>query len=224
VIDPDLHDLPSLRQWGEELREATSRAEAEREQSRRRRRLPMGRLGIAVAATFLLVPAAVGTRSIWDDPVQRVAPLAPQPTTPAARLAAGNSHGVTWRLGGYDSTGEQRCLQFDTATDSGQGLRGCASPRTAAGLTLMTARRQGVGFVFGTAATTVRSVQVVVPGGGSVRVATIPVAPDVVRRSGMRGTFRTFVAPFPGGFATTGPPAVIGYDAAGRVVGQRGTR
>jgi hypothetical protein len=225
VIEPDLRDLPGLRQWGDDLREATSRAEDERERVRRRRRLPVRRLGIAVAAMFLLVPGAVATRSIWDDPVQRVAPLAPQPSTPAVRLAEGTSEGVTWRLGGYDGARGRQCLQFNTSADGGAGgARACTVPRTPAGLTLATAGLPGVGFVYGAAAAGVRSVEVVVPGGRRARVQTTGIAPEVVRRSGMRGAFRVFVAPFAGSFPTTSPPTVIGYDAAGSVVGERGPR
>jgi hypothetical protein len=225
VNGPDLRDLPGLRQWGDELREATGRAEDERRRARGRRRWPVRRLGVAVVAMFVLVPGAVATRSIWDNPVQRVAPLAPQPATPAVRLTAGRSSDVTWRLGGYDGPAGQRCLQFDT-TQGGRtaGRHGCAEPRTRAGLTLATAGAEGIGFVFGTAADGVRSVEVAVAGGRRVRVATVGVSPEAVRRSGMRGTFRAFVAPFRGGFPTTGPPTVVGYDAAGRTVGERGAR
>jgi hypothetical protein len=183
------------------------------------------RLGVAVAALFVLAPGAVATRSIWDDPVQSGAPLAPRPSTPAVRLAAGTSEDVTWRLGGYDAPRGRRCLQFDTSRDGqADAGHGCAAPRTAAGLTVQTAGAGNVGFVYGTAAAGVRSVAVVVPGGRQVRVSTVAIAPEVMRRSGMRGTFGVFVAPFRGGVPTTGPPTATGYDAGGRVVGRRGPR
>jgi hypothetical protein len=222
VIDPDLRDLPGLCQWGDELREATSRVEEERGRRRQRRGLPVGRLGIAVAATFLLVPGAVATRSIWDDPVQRVAPLSPAPSTPAVRLAQGHDAGLTWRVGGYEGGAAQRCLRFEVlhaGAAPGQ-IAGCPTPRTRAGITVQISNLPGVGFVFGTTASTVTSVDIVVGGGGRVRVATASVPSDVVRRSRMRGAFRVFVATFRNGVSTAQMPEVTGRDAGGRVVGR----
>jgi hypothetical protein len=225
VIDPDLRDLPGLRQWGDELRAATSRAEEQRDRPRTRRRIPLRRLGVALAAMFLLVPGAVATRSIWDNPVERVAPLAPQPSTPAVRLAEGRTSDVAWRVGGYDGDGGQRCLQLDeetTTTRRPQG--GCGLAQTPAHLTVAIATLSDIRFVIGTVATEVASVEVVVAGGRRVRVDTTDVPDEVRRRAGMRGAFRVYVAPFAGGFAERPPPGVSAYDADGRVVGSVGAR
>jgi hypothetical protein len=224
VTDPDLGDLPGLRQWGEELREATSRVEEERARprERRRRRLPVRRLGVALAAMFLLVPGAVATRSIWDDPVERVPPAAPVPSTPAVRLAEGESAGVTWRLGGYDGDAGRRCLRFDGQRPGAADTRGgsCTRPQGAAALTVQTAGDDAAGFFFGTVASAAAEVEVTLPGGRRVRVPTTGVAADVLRRSRMRGGFRVFVLPVPGGYsASAQPPRVTAYDAAGGVVG-----
>jgi hypothetical protein len=226
VTDPDLRDLPGLRQWGDELRAATSRAEEQPQRQRtRRRRVPVRRLGVALAAMFLLVPGAVATRSIWDNPVERVAPLAPQPSTPAVRLAEGRTGDVTWRLGGYDGDGGQRCLQLDeetTTTRRPQG--GCGRAQTPAQLTVAIATLSDVRFVIGTVATEVASVEVVVPGGRRVRVDTAQVPAEVRRRAGMRGGFRVYVAPLSGRPDEQRPPSVSAYGADGRVVGSVGAR
>jgi hypothetical protein len=222
VIDPELRDLPGLGQWGDELRDATSRAEDERDRRRQRRRLPVRRLGIAVAATFLLAPGAVATRSIWDNPVERVAPLSPAPSTPAVRLAQGQDAGVTWRVGGYEGSAAKRCLRFEvlrSGATPGQ-ITSCDTPRSRAGITVQISNFPGVGFVFGSTASTVSSVDIVVGGGRRVHVATARVPPDVVRRSRMRGAFRVFVAPFRNGVPTGQAPEVTGRDAGGRVVGK----
>jgi hypothetical protein len=221
IEDPDLRDLPGLREWGDELREATSRAEDERVAARRRRRLPVRRLGIALAAMFLLVPGAVATRSIWDNPVQRVAPLGPVPSTPTVRLAQGESFGVAWRLAGYQGSGPQRCLRFDVVRSAVAGgeVAGCSAPKTPARLTVQVSAFPGVGFVYGTTTASVRNVDVVVPGGRRVRVATAAVAPEVLRRSRMRGAFRVYVAAFAEGLSTRHAPDVTGLDATGRTVG-----
>jgi hypothetical protein len=222
VIDPDLRDLPGLQEWGDELRAATTRAEDERARVRRRRPLPVRRLGVALAAMFLLVPGAVATRSIWDNPVERVAPLGPVPSSPAVRLAQGRDAGVAWRVGGYDGDGGQRCLRFDvqrSGVTAGQ-VAGCGTPRTPAGLTVQISTFPGVGFVFGTAANAVQSVDVVIADGRRVHAVTTAVPHEVLRRSGMRGGFRVFVARFRDGVQTVQPPEVTGRDAGGHVLGK----
>jgi hypothetical protein len=182
------------------------------------------RLGVALAAMFLLVPGAVATRSIWDSPVGPVAPLAPQPSTPAVRLAEGRTSDAAWRVGGYDGDGGQRCLQLDDMTTTRPPQGGCAAAQTPAQLTVVIATLGGVRFVIGTVATQVASVEVVVPGGRRVRVPTTDVPDEVRRRAGMGGAFRVYVAPFAGGFAERPPPGVSAYDADGRVVGSVGAR
>jgi hypothetical protein len=225
VIDPDLQDLPGLLEWGDELREATGRAEEQRDGARRRRRPPVRRLGIALAGMFLLVPGAVATRSIWDEPVQRVAPLAPTPSTPAVRLAEGQSNGVAWRVGGYDAPQGRRCLQLEVIGGArSRGIRGCAPPLTRAAITLLTAAGRRAGFVYGTVAVGARSVEVVVSDGRRVRVGTAGISAETLRRSGMRGAFRVFVAPFDGGLPTARQPQVTAYDAGGRELGSVGAR
>jgi hypothetical protein len=226
VTDPDLGDLPGLRQWGDELRAATGRAEAEQARPRSRRRLPVRRLGIAVAAMFVLVPGAVATRSIWDDPVDEVAPLAPHGSTPSVRLAAGQTEGVSWRLGGYDAGPGRRCVQFTTAGDVIQGVsaRGCSRPLTRAGITVLTAPTGRVGFVYGTVSVGVRSVEVVVPGGRRVRVGTTGVSAEVLRRSRMGAPFRVFVATFAGGYGNGAQPSITAYGSAGNTIAALGSR
>jgi hypothetical protein len=226
VSDPDLGDLPSLRQWGDDLRVATGRAEQEQERRRgRRRRLPVRRLGVAVVAMFVLVPGAVATRSIWNDPVQRVAPLEPHESTPAVRLAAGRTDGVTWRLGGYDAAAGNRCVQFDTQGDARPfSGRSCAQPFSPAQITVLSTPTGRVGFIYGTVSTEVRRVEVVVPGGRRVSVMTTGISPEVLRRSRMRGGFRVFVAPFTGGFPAGTQAQVTAYGSAGNTVGALGPR
>jgi hypothetical protein len=170
---------------------------------------------------FLLVPGAVATLSIWDDPVQRT-PLSPAPSTPAVRLAQGQDAGLTWRVGGYEGGTAQRCLRFQVlrAGAAPGEIAGCPTPRTRAGLTVQISNLPGVGFVFGTTASTVTSVDIVVGDGRRVRVATARVPSDVVRRSRMRGAFRVFVAPFRNGVSTGQMPEVTGRDAGGRVIGR----
>jgi hypothetical protein len=225
VTDPDLGDLPGLRQWGDELRAATGRVEAEQARPRRHLRLPVRRLGVAVIAMFVLVPGAVATRSIWDNPVEKVAPLAPHGSTPAVRLAAGRTAGVSWRLGGYDAGDGHRCVQFDTTGDvRAFSARGCAPPLTRASITLLTAPEGRVGFVYGTVSVDVRSVEIAVPGGRRMRLGTTGVSADVIRRSRLGRAFRVFVAPFAGGYSTASQPQVTAYDDAGRVIGTLGPR
>jgi hypothetical protein len=222
IDDPDLRDLPGLREWGDELRAATTRAEDEGAHAGRRHRLPVRRLGVALAAMFLLVPGAVATRSIWDNPVERVAPLGPTPSTPVVRLAQGRDAGVAWRVGGYDGDRGRRCVRFDvlrSGATAGQ-TAGCGAPRTPAGLTVQISTFPGVGFVFGTTAETVQSVDVVIAGGRRVHAMTTAVPPEVLRRSRMRGGFRVFVAPFRDGVPTAQPPEVTGRDAGGHVLGK----
>jgi hypothetical protein len=225
VIDPDLRDLPGLRQWGDELRAATSRAEEQRARPGiRRRRLPVRRLGVALAAMFLLVPGAVATRSIWDNPVERVAPLAPQPSSPAVRLVEGRTGDLQWRVGGYDGDGAERCLQIDAVAGGSQTRASCSLPQTPAQLTALSAERAHVGFVLGTTSPDVSAVEVVVPGGRRVRVTTTAISADVRRRSGMHGDFRVYVAPFPGGVDPVGPPQVTAFASDGRALGSVGPR
>ncbi|HEY4096026.1 MAG TPA: hypothetical protein VGM33_10965 [Baekduia sp.] len=225
MSDPDLGDLPSLRQWGDDLRVATGRAEQEQQRRRaRRRRLPIRRLGVAVVAMFVLVPGAVATRSIWNDPVQRVAPLEPRGSTPAVRLAEGRTDGVSWRLGGYDAGPGQRCVQFDTLGDARPfSARGCTEPLTPAGITFLTAPTGRVGFVYGTVSADVRSIAITVAGGRRVQVGTTAVSPEVVRRSRI-GAFRVFVATFSGGYSTSAEPQITAYDGAGNAIGALGSR
>jgi hypothetical protein len=226
VNDPDLGDLPSLRQWGEELREATGRAEQQHRRSHLRlRRFPVRRLGVAIVAMFVLVPGAVATRSIWNDPVQRVSPLEPKGATPAVRLASGSTDGVTWRLGGYDAVAGNRCVEF-TARGDVRPFRGrsCAPPFSRAQITVLATPTGRVGFIYGTVSTEVRRVEVVVPGGRRVSVTTTGISADVVRRSRMPGGFRVFVAPFPGGFPAGTQAQVTAYGSAGNTVGALGPR
>jgi hypothetical protein len=227
VSQPDLQDLPSLAEWGDRLRDATERLEAEdaapAPQRRRRGRLPAGRLGIAVAAAFVLVPGAVATRSIWDDPVQRVDPARPDAATPGVRLVEGRTGVLQWRVGGYDAASGQRCLTLETFRGAGHSTaRGCSLPETAARIASGSYVVAGVGFVYGAVDSAVRTVEVTVRHGRRARVATTAVAPDVLRRSRMRGGFRMFVATFRGGFDPTAPPAIVATDAAGHTVGRVG--
>lgn len=219
MSEPDLDELPSLLEWGDELREATDRMEQERR--RRRRRMPVRRLGVALAAMFLLVPGAVATRSIWNDPITQVDPSRPSASTSDVRLVEGHTAGVRWRVGGFDAAGGRRCLQMDTYKGAGHSSgRGCSLPLSRARISFGAVNQHGLGFVFGTVAPDVRSVEVAVPGGRRVRVATTAVAPDVLRRSRMRGPFRMFVATFTRGFDPSLPPTIAAYDGSGATLGQ----
>jgi hypothetical protein len=219
VSDRDLDDLPGLSQWGDDLREATRRAEEQR--ARRRWHVPARRLGVALAAMFLVVPGAVATRSIWDDPVEKVAPTGPGPQTPTVRLRQGSNGGVVWRIGGYDGPGAKRCLRFDALRSPVGAVKstGCAAPETAAGLTVQVSTFATVAFVFGTTAESVDSVDVALHDGRHLRVPTTGIAPEVLRRSRLRPGIRIYVAAVAGGFSTQHAPRVSGRDAAGRTVG-----
>ena len=215
-------DLAGLLEWGDVLLEATGRAETARASAsaRRRRWLAPRRAIPALALVFaLLVPGAVvATRSIWDDPVQRVGPRAPAPSTPAVRLIAGATGDVRWRIGGWNARGGRICLRTEAFRGGRSALvsQACLTPQTAARLTMTVGTTDTLSFVVGTTGGGVASVRVAPPVGAPVRVAARALPAGVLRRSRLRDATRVYVAVFPRGFQQLArPPLVTGYDARG---------
>jgi hypothetical protein len=218
-------DLPGLLEWGDVLLEATGRAEAVRAGApgRRRRWLAPRRAIPALAAVFaLLVPGAVvATRSIWDDPIARVGPRAPAPSSPAVRLVVGATGDVRWRIGGWNASGGRICLRTEAFRGGRPALvsQACLTPQTAARLTMSVGTTDTLSLVVGTTSTAVASVRVAPPAGQPVRVAARALPAGVLRRSGLRDAARVYVAVFPRGFQQLErPPLVTGYDARGHAL------
>jgi hypothetical protein len=214
-------DLPGLLDWGDELLEATVRAEGRHGRARgggRRRPARRGAILALTTAAILLVPGAVvATRSIWDDPG---VPLA---ATSAVRLVDGRTGDVAWRIGGWTAGGGRVCLRTEAWRGGRRAIvaSGCDAPRTAAAR--LTALRAGPGdltLVAGTTAAAVRAVRVRPPAGAPVRVGTVAVPAERLRRSGLTRAARIYVAVFPRGFAdATRAPRVTALDAAGETLG-----
>jgi hypothetical protein len=223
-------DLPGLLGWGDELYEATLRAEQRPERrgrggAGRRRRVPRRLAGVLALLALLLVPGAVATRSIWDDPVQRVGPRSPASASPAVRLAEGSAGDVRWRLGGWNASGGKVCLRTEAFRGGARVAvgSGCGVPQTRGRLTAFLAGAGGVSLVAGTAAPGARTVVVRPPAGSPVRVATVAVAAESLRRSGIAQAARVYVAVFPRGFgAALRAPAVRAYGDDGALIGATG--
>jgi hypothetical protein len=222
-------DLPGLLDWGDELLEATVRAEGGHGRSRSGGRRRPARRGAIVALTtvaVLLVPGAVVTlRSIWDDPVARTDPGVPRAATPAVRLVDGRTGDVVWRIGGWNAGGGQVCLRTEAWRGGRRAMvaSGCATPRTAAQLTTLPAGPGDLTLVAGTTATAVRAVSVRPPAGAPVRVDTVAVPAERLRRSGLTGAARIYVAVFPRGVAdATRAPGVTAFGAGGETLGAIG--
>jgi hypothetical protein len=210
VSDDHGHDLPGLINWGDELLSATARAEDERagrSRSRwRRRAIP----ALAAIGVLLVPGAVVATRSIWDDPIGAVGPEARTASTPAVRLVDGRAGDVLWRIAGWNSGGRV-CLRTEAWRGNRRVLSGtgCDTPRTAAKLTVMLSNPGGVAVVAGTAGTDVATVRVTTPRGDVTRVATVLVPAENLRRSGLTGATRVYVALFPQGFGDVPSPPVV---------------
>jgi hypothetical protein len=224
VSDDHGHDLPGLIDWGDQLLSATARAEelrAERSRSRWKRRA----IPVLAALGVLLVPGAVvATRSIWDDPIGAVGPEARTASTPAVRLVDGHAGDVLWRVAGWNSNGRV-CLRTEAWRGSRRVLTGtgCDAPRGNAQITTMLSDPGGLAVVAGTVGPGVATVRVGPPKGDAVRVATVAIPPENLRRSGLADAVRVYVALFPEGFGgVPAPPSIEAFDGAGRVVGTIG--
>ena len=88
---------------------------------------------------------------------------------------------------------------------------GCDRPHTAARLTVMLTDPGGLAVVSGTAAAEVARVEVRPPSGvaAPVRVDTVAVPAENLRRSGLIGAPRIYVALFPKGFGGALAPPVV---------------
>jgi hypothetical protein len=214
--------LPGLVEWGDELFEATLRAEQPRRRRRARRAIPV----LAVVGVFVIPGAVVATQSIWDDPVQRVVPRAPAASSPAVRLVEGQAGDVAWRVGGWNAGGGRVCLRteaFRAGRRATAASTNCAVPRTGARLTAFVAGTANLSLITGTAAANVQSVTVRPPVGAPVRVATRAVGAENLRRSGIVGAARIYVAVFPRGFGSSvRAPAITAFDAGGARLGALG--
>jgi hypothetical protein len=218
VSDDHGPDLPGLIDWGDQLLSATAREEEARA-TRSRRRWRRRTVPALAAVGVLLVPGAVvATRTIWDDPIGTVGPQGSSASTPAVRLVDGRAGDVFWRIAGWNS-GDRVCLRTELWRGSRRVLSGtgCDTPRTTAKLTAMLSDPGGLAVVAGTAATDVATVRVQTPRGDTTRVATVAVPAENLRRSGLDGVPRVYVALFPQGFGDVpAPPVVEAFDANGR--------
>lgn len=219
------HDLPGLIDWGDELLSATARAEQERavrSRSRWRRRA----IPVLAALGVLLVPGAVvATRSIWDDPIGEVGPAAGIASTPAVRLADGRVGDVLWRVAGWNASGRV-CLHTEAWRGSRRVLTttGCDTPHTTARLTAVVSHPSDLAVVAGTASPDVAAVRVQPSEGEAVRVPTVVVPAENLRRSGLTEAARVYVALFPQGSGDVpAPPVVEAFAADGRSLGTLGT-
>jgi hypothetical protein len=218
VSDDHGHDLPGLLDWGDELLSATARAEEERA-ARSRTRWRRRTIPVLAALGVLLVPGAVvATRSIWDDPIGTVDPEAGTAATPAVRLVDGHAGDVFWRLGGWNS-GDRVCLRVEAWRGARRVLTGtgCDTPRTTAKLTVLLTAPEDTAVVVGTTGAEVAAVRVRSPAGDAVRVATVAVPAENLRRSGLSDAARVYVALFPHGFGSVpSAPAVEALGSDGR--------
>lgn len=213
-------DLPGLLDWGDELLEATLRAEHERparDDTRRRRRRRRRAIPVLTVAAMLLVSGAVAaTRGNRDDPVA---------STPVVRLLDGRTGDVVWRIGGWSAGGGQLCLRTEAwrAGQRSSVASGCGAPRTGARLTTLVSGSEDLTLIAGTAATAVPAVRVRPPAGAATRVATVAVPAERLRRGGLTDAARIYVAVFPRGFAGAArAPAVTALGARGQPLGAIG--
>lgn len=224
VSDDHGHDLPGLIDWGDELLIATARAEEERA-ARSRSRWRRRTIPVLAAIGVLLVPGAVvATRSIWDDPIGAVGPEARTASTPAVRLVDGHAGDVLWRLGGWNS-GQRVCLRIEAWRGARRVLSGtgCDAPRTPARLTALLTAPNDIAVVSGTAGPDVAAVRVRSPQGDAVRVDTVAVPAENLRRSGLSDAARVYVAMFPQGFGDVpGAPVVEALGTDGRALAALG--
>jgi hypothetical protein len=218
------HDLPGLLDWGDELLSATVRAEEERaarSRSRRRRRA----IPVLAALGVLLVPGAVvATRSIWDDPIGSVGAEPRAASTSPVRLVDGRVGDVLWRIAGWNAGGRV-CLRTEAWRGSRRVLTGtgCDTPRSDAKITVMLSDPGGLAVVAGTVAADVAAVRVGPPKGDAVRVGTVPIPAENLRRSGLTDAARVYVALFPEGFGgALAPPSIEAFGSDGGVVGTIG--
>lgn len=221
VSDHD-HELPGLIDWGDSLLDATMRAEQDRA-DRRRRRWRRRAIPALAAIGVLAVPGAVvATRSIWDDPVAPITP-AEDPSTPSLRLAEDHVGDVFWQVSGWNSGGRV-CLRTVVRRGDGRPVTatGCGAPG-AAGLTLMPVIQGSPAVIAGTTSDAVTAVRVTPPAGAAVRVRTVTIPAENLRRSRLEGATRIYVALFPEGLDSgPTPPLVEALDADGARVGQLG--
>lgn len=212
------HDLPGLIDWGDELLSATARAEQERA-ARTRSRWRRRAIPVLAALGVLLVPGAVvATRSIWDDPIGAVDPGAQTASTPAVRLVDGHSGDVFWRVAGYNEHGRV-CLRTEVWRGSRRVMSttGCDTPHTTAKLTTALSDPGELAVVTGTAASDVAAVRVTPSTGDAVRVATVAVPAENLRRSGLTDAPRVYVALFPTGLGDVPTaPVIEAFAADGR--------
>lgn len=222
VSDHD-HELPGLIDWGDALLDATMREEQDRA-ARHRRRWRRRAIPALAAIGVLAVPGAVvATRSIWDDPVAPVT-LSETPSTPSIRLADGHTGDDYWQVGGWNSDGRV-CLRTEVRRGAGRTVTvtGCGTPDGTAGLTVMPVVTGTPTVIAGTTSDAVATVRVAPPSGAAVRVRTVAIPAENLRRSGLKGATRLYVALFPQGFASaTAAPVVEAFDASGAEVGALG--
>ena len=217
------HELPGLIDWGDALLDATMRAEQDRAAGRRRRRRRRAIPALAAIGVLAVPGAVVATRSIWDDPVAPVT-LQEDPSTPSVRLAAGHAGDVFWRVGGWNSGGRV-CLRTEVWRGDDRPLTstGCSTPRGAAALTAMPIAPNALAVIAGTASDAVAGVRVTPPTGDAVRVDTVAIPPESLRRSRLTGVTRIYVALFPDGFRSVArPPVIEAFGADGTPVGTLG--
>lgn len=222
-------ELPGLLDWGDELFEATLRAErggagrgvGGRWRTRRRAAMVL----VATSAVLVVPGAVVATRSVWDDPVGPTDPAAPVPSTPAVRLVDGRTGDVAWRIGGWNAGGGLVCLRTEAWRGAERAIEAtnCDRPKTGARLTVSMGAAGGLTLIVGTAAPAVQAVGVRPPAGDAVRVATVAVPAVRLRRSGLTGAARIYVAVIPRRF-TGAPraPAVTAFGAGGEELGAIG--
>jgi hypothetical protein len=86
---------------------------------------------------------------------------------------------------------------------------GCDAPRTAAKLTALLSAPNDIAVVAGTAAADVAAVRVRSPKGDVVRVDTVAVPSENLRRSGLTSAPRVYVAMFPQGFGDVPAAPVV---------------
>jgi hypothetical protein len=224
VSDDHGHDLPGLLDWGDELLSATARAEEERA-ARSRSRWRRRAIPVLAALGVLVVPGAVvATRSIWDDPIGAVGPEARTASTPAVRLVDGRIGDMLWRLGGWNS-GSRVCLRMEAWRGARRVLSGtgCDTPRTRAQLTVLLTAPNDIAVVSGTAGPDVAAVRVRPPKGEAVRVATVAVPAENLRRSGLSDAARVYVAMFPQDFGdVSAAPVVEAFGTDGRALATLG--
>ena len=223
--DPDtvLSDL------GHELRAAWARP------PRRARMARWHRGAVLVLVVLALVPTAVATRdAIWapdpaplPDALRPPGSVAPQRAGAQVYVAAGQEHGVAWRLtASACDYGRVRVVGVFLTVPGGGGGARCdvATRRPGVGVSpAVLAQRlvqtyfdpvSGLTWAFGALPAAARTVDVAAAG-ASTSVGVTPADPDAVAKGGLPAGMRVFVAVLEG---ARDVPLVTVRDAAGTVL------